>query len=413
MRTPALLLVICYLILLLSDFVIISDLKKLSLYHKFAPKWKKAGPWWKIYTVFAVLVIALLTVAVCLPKRDASTGIGPTMWMLYIVLSVILSQCIYSLISLSGFIPLLFGRRRWNTGLWIGLPLGILVFSMMWWGVLIGRNKIQKIDVSISSPALPESFNGYKIAQISDLHVGTWGEDTTFISRLVDDVNALKPDLIVFTGDIVNRMSDELIPFMKPLSRMKAPDGVLTILGNHDYGDYVSWDHPHDKLSNLDSLKTYEAAQGWKLLDNDHTVIFNEEGDSIVVIGVGNWGEPPFSRYGDLEKAYPREHWNDSNFKILLSHNPEHWNREVSHISNIDLTLAGHTHAMQLMFSIGDWRWSPAKYRYEQWGGLYSRPNANGVPTHIYVNIGAGEVGVPFRLGADPEITLFTLHRSE
>lgn len=385
----------------------------MSLFDKFRPLKKKKGVWWKVFSVFAILVLALLTVAVCMPKRNVHTGITPTMWMLYVVITVELSQCIYSVFSLVGYIPSLFKKRRWNTGLWVGLPLSVLFFVMMWWGVLIGRYRINTESVEIDSPRLPESFNGYKIAQISDLHVGTWNGDTVFISKLVDRVNELRPDLIVFTGDIVNRQSDELLPFMKVLSRLKAKDGVLSVLGNHDYGDYVTWDSQAEKKANLDSLKSYQQSMGWRMLDNTHIALKNQKGDSITIIGVGNWGEPPFSQYGDLTASYPESKLKDDNFKILLSHNPEHWNREVSKISNIDLTLSGHTHAMQIMFAIGDWRWSPAQYKYQQWGGLYDRDNEDGVPTRVYVNIGAGEVGIPMRIGADPEITLFTLHRRQ
>lgn len=410
MRTPAILVVICYFLLIATDLLIIFDLRRMSLYEKYRPAVKKIGGWWKVYGIFAVFMLALLTVAVCMPKRDSHTGITPTMWMLYIVLTVLLSQSIYAAVSLAGFIPALFRLPRWNTGLWVGLPLAVLVFSMMWWGVFIGRYRIQTVEVDIVSSRLPVAFDGYRIAQISDLHVGTWNGDTTFISRLVDKVNALKPDLIVFTGDLVNREVGELQPFLRPLSRLSAPDGVLTVLGNHDYGDYVSWTTPGEKTANLDSLKAWQDRMGWRLLDNTHTTIVGKDGDSIVVIGVGNWGEPPFTQYGDLKQAYPPELLNDGKFKILLSHNPEHWNREVSRISNIDLTLAGHTHAMQIMFTLGGSRWSPAKYRYTQWGGLYSRDNAQGVLTRLYVNIGAGEVGIPMRIGADPEITVFNLH---
>lgn len=413
MRFPILLIIICYFLLIATDLLIINDMKKMSLYSKCRPLNKKPGFWWKVYAVFSVLVLALLTVAVCMPKRNLHTGITPTMWMLYVVLTVELAQSIYGSWSLIGYIPRFIGGRRWNVGLWIGLPLGILLFSMMWWGVLVGRHRIQTVEVEISSPRLPASFEGYRIVQISDLHVGTWGKDTSFISRLVDKVNDLKPDLIVFTGDIVNRLSDELVPFINPLSRLHAQDGVLTVLGNHDYGDYVSWENQEEKRRNLERLKAYEKKMGWRLLDNSHAVIRKANGDSIIAIGVGNWGEPPFSQYGDLKKAYPENRLNDSNFKVLLSHNPEHWNREVSHISNIDLTLSGHTHAMQIMFKLGNFRWSPSEYRYDQWAGMYGRENLQGLPTYVYVNIGAGEVGVPLRIGADPEITLFILHRGE
>lgn len=412
MRFPIVMIILSYLILIATDLLIIRDLRSFSIYSRFKPsKAKKRCRWWKFYLVFAILILILLTVAICFPVRDYNTDLTPVMWMLYIVSTVAFAQLIYSFFSLLGLIPLIFNRREWNTGLWVGFPLGILVFSSMWWGALIGRNKIETNYITIQSDKLPESFNGYRIAQVSDLHVGTWGTDTTFVSKLVTRVNELKPDLIVFTGDLVNRKSNELLPFLNPLSKLEAPDGVMSILGNHDYGDYISWNEPESKLANLDSLKKYQERMGWKVLDNTHTFISKSGSDSIVVIGVGNWGEPPFSQYGDIKKAYPEASLRDKQFKILLSHNPEHWNQEVSKISNIDLTLSGHTHAMQIMFSVLNWKWSPAKFKYDQWAGLYSRKNKDNEETKLYVNIGAGEVGMPMRIGATPEITLITLER--
>lgn len=410
MRLPVIIIILSYLVLIVTDAMIIHDLKVMSLYDKYKPERKDRCNWWKVYGIFAILIIILLTVAICLPRREADSGITATMWMLFIVITVELSQLAYCIFSWLGFLPRLFRIERWNTGLWVGLPVAALIFTAMWWGALIGRNKIQVVDVEITSPKLPESFNGYKIAQISDLHVGTWGNDTSFVSRLVDKVNEQHPDLIVFTGDAVNRESKEFIPFIQPLSRLKAKDGVYAILGNHDYGDYVTWKKYEAKRANLDSLKTYLSRAGWKLLDNDHANILNAKGDSIVLIGVGNWGEPPFSQYGDIDKAYPQELHNDDHFKILLSHNPQHWEKQISRDTNIDITLAGHTHAMQIMLSVGNWRWSPAKFRYDEWGGLYSKENENKETTRVYVNIGAGEVGMPMRVGATPEITLLTLH---
>lgn len=409
MRLPVLMIIICYLLLIITDLFIIRDLRIFSLFNKFRSQNKNGGRWWKVFLVFAVLVLLTLTVAICLPRRSENNGIIATMWLLYSVLTVEIAQVIYVLCSLIGVIPVLIKKKRWNTGLWVGLPLSVLFFSMMWWGVLVGRYKIQTNTVTISSPKIPATFNGYKIAQISDLHVGTWGNDTTFIHKLVESVNRLNPDLILFTGDIVNRNSDELLPFIHTLSQLKAKDGVFSVLGNHDYGDYISWSSPQAKRANLDSLLSYQKRMGWKTLNNTHTGIINEYGDSIVLIGVENWGEPPFSRYGDLKKAYPQVNTKDSTFKVLMSHNPEHWNQEVSRISDIDLTLAGHTHAMQIMFQLGNWKWSPSEYKYDQWEGLYSRLNQDGYETKIYVNIGAGEVGIPMRIGATPEITLFIL----
>lgn len=414
MRLPVLMVLLCYIILILTDWLILTDLRKMSLFAKTIPSSpKQRNVWWKIYGIFAIAVLILLTVAISLPRRSVGVGVTPNMWLLYIVLSVEIAQIVYCLFSLVGFLPKLFGKKRWNMGLWIGLPLGLIVFVMIWWGTFVGRYKIDTVKVEVASQRLPKDFDGFTIAQISDLHVGTWGNDTMFVSKLVDRINGLNPDLIVFTGDLVNREAEEVVPFIEPLSRLSAPYGVYSILGNHDYGDYVNWNSSTEKALNLDNLKAYQRMMGWKMLDNTHTFIKNEQGDSIVLIGVGNWGEPPFSQYGALEDAYPSDLLNDSNFKVLLSHNPEHWNREVSKISNIDLTLSGHTHAMQIAFFSGQQRWSPAKFKYDQWGGLYSRDDQKGEKTNLYVNIGAGEVGLPMRIGADPEITLITLKRQK
>ena len=411
MRLPIMMILLSYLLLILTDLYIIKDLKKLSVVKKLKNEGESKKIWWEIYAGFSILILIILTIAISLPRRNASEDISGIMWLLFTVTTVIISQIFYVIFSVLGRIPQIFKGRRINTGLWLGLPGGIIVFIAMWWGALVGRKQIEIVDVSITSPKLPKAFEGYKIAQISDLHVGTWGNDSTFLSRLVDSVNNQQPDLIIFTGDLVNRQAAELQPFMPTLSRLKAKDGVLSILGNHDYGDYVSWNSRNEKDDNLNKLRTMQGEMGWKLLENEHLKIGKENGDSIVIIGVGNWGEPPFSKYGDLKKAYPDSALNDSNFKILLSHNPEHWNQEVSKISNIDITFAGHTHAMQMMLKLGGWKWSPSSLKYDQWGGMYTRKNNRGEETSIYVNIGAGEVGFPMRIGANPEITIITLER--
>ncbi len=378
--------------------------------------------WWKIYAVSALLCIAFIVVVFCLPRRSESSDILPVMWMLYAIISVYVAKLIYILFSLIGKIIGAFRRRpyrlRGHVMQWLGVIVALFVFGSLWWGVGKTRYEIMVVNESVSSPKIPASFNGYRIVQLSDLHVGTWGNDTTFISTLVDSVNALKPDLIVFTGDIVNRRTEELKPFIPVFSRLHAPDGVLSILGNHDYGDYVDWRLPSERTENNRKLAQYQAEMGWNLLNN-RRVFLDRGNDSIMVVGVENIGDPPFPTYGDLDKALSPSrdsvyNQNDGRFKILLTHNPEHWNEYVSHNTNIDLSLAGHTHAMQMMLKFGNFSWSPAKYRYEQWGGMYERPNKEGRPTRLYVNIGAGEVGMPSRLfAAYPEITVFTLHHQK
>lgn len=393
---------------LLVDAYIYFDIRKSTKNHV----------WRRLYLLSAIICWVFLVVTLSMPRRSEDSGILGIMWMLYSYLSVYMAKIVYIIVSIIGRLIGKLCRKhlKFSPSRIVGCVCGVVVLAVMWIGVFVTRRSIDVENVEVVSSRLPESFEGYTIAQISDLHVGTWGKDTTFLSKLVDSVNSLNADMVVFTGDIVNRKSEELKPFMNVLSRLSAKDGVYSILGNHDYGDYVDWHTPEEKVENLAELRSMERSMGWILLDNERRVISNGQ-DSIVLIGVENWGEPPFHVYGDLKKALPSSpdsihNMNDADFKILLSHNPEHWNREVSKITNIDLTLSGHTHAMQMMIGSGRHKWSPAAWRYPQWSGLYSRELENGGNSQLYVNIGAGEVGMPARLlNAIPEITLITLTR--
>lgn len=279
-----------------------------------------------------------------------------------------------------------------------GLTMATASIIIIIYGSFIGRSQFEVREVTYTSSQLPQAFDGYRIVQLSDIHIGSWEGNASAIQRLVDLVNAQHPDLIVFTGDLVNHRAVELNDFQKILSGLRAKDGVYSILGNHDYGPYFHWENKQDQENNLIELEQRQADMGWKLLNNAHTFLVNGN-DSIALIGVENEGEPPFSQYADLPKAMQGT---EGMFQILLSHNPTHWRREVLPKSNIDLMLAGHTHAMQLQ--IGDF--SPSSYIYPEWGGLYLEGTRG-----LYVNIGIGFVGLPFRFGAWPEITVLTLRR--
>ena len=407
MRIPVLTIIFLFIFSFLIDIYISVDVKN---------RGGKKGV--SIYAATALLCYALLIVAISLPRRDADSGIMTVMWLLFTFLSIYAGKLFYVVCSLLGKIWC--GIFKEKKGMIyfqsFGIALGMVIIGIMWIGVGYTRHHIEVTREEFYSKRLPQAFEGYKIVQLSDIHLGTWGNDTTFISNMVDTVNSLNPDLIVFTGDLVNRLSSEAKPFINVLSRLKAKDGVYSVLGNHDYGDYVDWADISSKKKNLQQLKDFQKQMGWKMLNNEN-VYLHRDSDSVLLIGVENWGEPPFPQYGDMKKAMEGNQRDGdlksgNTFKLLLSHNPEHWNREVSEETNIDLTLAGHTHAMQGMIKIGDWKWSPAKYRYEQWGGRYDRPNENGENTSIYVNIGSGEVGMPSRLlAAYPEVTLITLKK--
>lgn len=407
MRVPLVMAVCAILISIITDLYIYLDLRK-----NFSSRYR----WLPIsYGISAIACWIFLLVILLLPRREATHSITFIMWAFYSYITLYLPKLIFCLFSILGLTPRIWRGNGLKLGKWIGLPLAVITFFAMWWGAVVTRRSIEVVEVNINSPRLPEGFEGYRIVQISDLHVGTWGEDKSFVSALVDSINSLQPDVIFFTGDIVNRQTRELQPFLTTLSRLKAPDGVWSVLGNHDYGDYIEWNTPEEKEANLNLLKNWQRQIGWTMLNNSSADL-TRGGDTIKLIGVENWGEPPFHQYGYLLGSYPDKNngigLNDSYYKILLSHNPEHWRREVVDISNIDLTLAGHTHAMQTEIKLGDRKWSPAALRYPLWGGLYIDQNKNGELLQLYVNIGAGEVGMPFRIGAIPEITLITLHRA-
>lgn len=396
MRLPILIMIILILLNAAVDFYIFKVLKQ-RVKYKFV---SKLHLWLSIAFTIAVIVV------ISLPRRSGSdASLLAVMWSLFAYMSVYVSK--YILIVFDGIasIPHFWFKHRWKIVSMCGLALSFITFGFMWWGALINRYDINVNEVDVEILNLPESFEGYRVAQISDLHLGTYHKDTLFISTLVDSINNLDVDVVVFTGDIVNRTTNELAPFITTLSRIEARDGVYSILGNHDYGDYSDWASDEDKKANNDLMRDYQREMGWNLLLNE-TRYLKRGNDSIAVIGVENVGDPPFKNYGSLKDAYPV--LNDSTVKILLSHNPAHWEREISNHNerNIALTLSGHTHAMQISL-LGI---SPASLRYKYWSGLYADDSNR---QKLYVNVGVGTVAMPMRIGANPEITILKLKRQQ
>lgn len=398
MRLPVIMMSILFIVNFCADFIIWRDVKR-----SFKNRWQTKAVIALLLSIWALLIIAVLS-----PRRDAGADLQPIMWMLYTFLSLFIPKLLYALFSLLSRVSLFWRAKHLSVLKYIGGILSIVSFVAMWWGALVTRNDIEVTRQTVKFENLPKSFDDYKIVHISDIHAGTWGTDIAFLSNMVDTVNALNPDLVLFTGDIVNRNTKEIYPFVNALSRLKAKQGVYSVLGNHDYGDYMDWSSAIERERNNRELIDVQNKMGWRMLNNEHCWV-RKDNDSIAIIGVENWGEPPFSVYGDLRKAY--SNLNDENFKVLLTHNPEHWKREVSEISNIDLSLSGHTHGMQFVLQLGDWKWSPAVWKYKEWGGLYTKENPEGKELKLYVNIGLGEVALPFRLGATPEVTLITLKK--
>lgn len=395
MRLPLVQLLIAIVVNILVDVYIYKVLK-----HRLRSRVPARIQVWTALALFVMIVAAI-----CLPHTSSNSVLLAVMWMIYIYISVYFAKYVFVIIDLVARIPQLFKRKRlgWLSAVASVASAGVLAVFI--WASLINRYHIDVNEAEIEISGLPAEFDGYRIAQISDLHVGTFGTDTAFVAALSDRLNSLDADLIVFTGDIVNSRAAELLPHVKPLSRLSAPDGVLSILGNHDYGDYASWPDADAKRSNMELMKSLQKEMGWRLLLNE-SVTVRRGADSIAVIGVENIGDPPFPVYGSLSRAYPR--LSDSVVKILLTHNPAHWVDSIASSPeiNIPLSLAGHTHAMQ--FEV--FGWSPAKYRYPTWGGLYADDDRS---HQLYVNIGTGTVGFPARVGATPEITLFTLKKAK
>lgn len=265
------------------------------------------------------------------------------------------------------------------------------------------KYRIRRVEIKFNT--LPASFKGLKIVQLSDIHTGSFDNHNAVahgIQKALDE----KPDIIFFTGDLVNNQSDEVDEkYQKIYSQLNAPLGVYSILGNHDYGDYVEWPSPEAKKNNLQLLKDMQAAMGWRMLNNEHTII-ERNGDKIAIIGVENWSaKANFPKYGDIKKAYGNLGEQNIPVKILLSHDPSHWDAQVrTEYSDIQLTLSGHTHGMQFGIEIPGFKWSPVKYMYSKWAGLYKE-----VTQYLYVNRGFGFLGYPGRLGIMPEITVIEL----
>jgi len=285
----------------------------------------------------------------------------------------------------------------------IGVFFGFLPFFVIVYAVFRAVYRFKVHQVVVKSDLLPQSFNGLRIVQISDLHLGSFNYRYHILHRAINTINSLKPDFIFFTGDLVNNYAWELNGWEDVLKSLTAQQGKYSVLGNHDYGDYSKWESEEERNSNFADIKDFHAQIGFKLLLNEAECIENK-GDKIAIVGVENWGNPPFKQYGDLQQSL--QGVEDVGFKILLSHDPSHWSEEVVSKTNIALTLSGHTHGMQAGINIKNKEWSPIKYKYKHWAGLYRLGHQ-----FLYVSRGLGWMGFPGRLGMRPEITFIELEK--
>ena len=370
-----------HLLLLFLFFIVLMGLPDWYIYRRYVSRWKQVWMRRLYWLPSTLLLIGMfITFGTFEPRPEAMNRLS---LLLIVFLCINVPKAIFALLS-----PLCKSH--------IGLAIALFTMAYLVFGATEGKQHFQVKEVTIESEALPRGFDEYRIVQLSDIHTGSWGNDTAPMLKAVNIINRLQPDLIVFTGDLVNNLASELDAFIPVFSQLKAKHGVYSVLGNHDYSTYIKWDTPQQQEAQLDSLKAKQARMGWTLLNNRH-VKLHQQNDSIALIGVENSGRPPFPDHARLSEAMTGT---AGMFQILLSHDPSHWRREVLPKTDIQLMLAGHTHAMQTRI----FGFTPAQFVYPENDGLYQEGEQM-----LYVNIGLGHLLYPMRLGAWPEITLLTL----
>ena len=376
---------------------------------------------WLFYFIAVVLIIGNLLVHTLVLERNVvmeprlmyAIGFFISLFVFQMIVSLVLlgedvfriPQTIYAYFSKfpgqTEFAP---ARREFISKLALGIA-SIPLVSLLY-GMYRGKYNFKVLKYTLIFDDLPEAFDGFTLTQISDLHSGSF-DNVEKVNYGIDLVNQQNSDVIFFTGDLVNNKTAEVLPWMEHFSKLSAPYGVYSVLGNHDYGDYAQWSTNDEKTNNFKTLCDVQKEMGWDLLLNESRFI-EKSGERIALVGVENWGMGGFKRAGDLNKSL--ELVSESDFKILLSHDPSHWEAEVlPHPYKIHLTLSGHTHGMQFGIDIPGWfKWSPVQWRYKQWAGLYEKNQQ-----HINVNRGFGYLAYPGRVGMWPEISVITLKRSK
>ena len=361
-----------------------------------------------IFSIYWVISVAAIVIFWALPyihfkhqDRLSKSTIFSIMAGLFF--SKFLGSLVFLIGDISRIVQLIGGETvaRSSVFSWVGIIAGGVLFGLLVFG-FSNKYRYQVKRIKLNYESLPVAFTGLKIVHISDIHSGSFTNKEAVLQG-VHKIMKEEPDLILFTGDMVNNVADEMKDYMDVFDRLKAPLGVYSVLGNHDYGDYVKWKSPEEKGANLERLKQVHHSLGWRLLMNEHVVL--EKGDDkIVVIGIENWSaKARFPKYGDLKTAY--EGSEEHPFKILMSHDPSHWKAEVlGNYPDIDLMLAGHTHGMQFGFEIAGFKWSPVQHVYKEWAGLYEN-----AAQKLYINRGFGFLGYPGRVGILPEITVLEL----
>lgn len=337
------------------------------------------------------------------PNSARNTG----EYSLYLIYNSLLSFDFVVKLPLTIFFLLGFILPRKNvlTLNFIGLIISLCLGSSIIYGVMYGRNSFVVNRVELDFKHLPKAFDGYRVVQISDTHLGGFLHSKKVMGKAKSEIETINPDLILFTGDLVNNFANELKGWQDLFSELTHNKKAFSILGNHDYGNYTNWDSELEKDENFEKIVEANQTFGFKLLRNEHVKLYSEK-DSIYLIGVENWGHPPFPQYANLNKAM--EGVTENTFRILMTHDPAHWDAVVKNRQDIDLSLSGHTHGMQWGIKKAGILFSVAALAHTNWAGLYRFGNSQ-----LYVNTGLGTVGIPMRINMPPELTVFTLKRVE
>ncbi|HEK21232.1 MAG: phosphohydrolase [Mucilaginibacter sp.] len=404
-------------ITLLMDWYVFNGLRTLTADWQ-SRMARLALPWGFLIISVGVTVVFLLGIN----SLNSARGMTPFHeWMLSLFLTFFVTKLVFCIVlsmgDLGRFIygishnigserkpgePYFPARRKFISE--IAVLLAAIPFASFFYAMFRGKYDYKVHRQTIYYDELPEAFDGFTITQLSDIHSGSF-DNVDAMQRGIDLAKAQKSDLFVFTGDLVNNAAWEIEQYIDRFSQIKAPFGQFSILGNHDYGDYIQWDSEQAKRDNLEKLKRHHAELGYRLL-LDENVQLEKNGQKIALIGVQNWGRG-FIQIGNLEKAL--QGVDDKAFKVLLSHDPTHWEDKVRyHKTDIHLTLSGHTHGAQFGVETAGLRWSPVQYRYLDWAGLVKQNNR-----HLYVNRGFGFLAFSGRLGIWPEITVITLKKGK
>jgi predicted MPP superfamily phosphohydrolase len=352
--------------------------------------------WAVIASLSAALIIAF--------KRIQTNGMDQFFKIIsHAFLIIVVSELVFAIFLLPGDVYRLILHQPRNYS-WVVFASAMLIFTILIfvYGMLRGKYAYRVIRHTLEFEDLPAAFDGFTITQISDVHAGSF-HNRKAVKKGINLINKQQSVLFVFTGDLVNNKATEIVPWMDLFSTIKAPFGQFSVLGNHDYGDYVKWESEANKRANLEQLKSLHGQMGYRLLLDEH-VKLERDGQSIILAGVENWGLG-FGQRGDLRKALAGV--NPAAFKVLLSHDPTHWESEVKQLaSKVHLTLAGHTHGMQFGLEAFGVKWSPVKYRYAHWAGIKEDQGR-----YLNINRGFGFIGFSGRVGIWPEITVITLKR--